>query len=112
MRIVPRPVFKPMHCAAIPHVGQTDEGVRWIDTGAELQGFDNHVYLSSKAIDEAAKLLSMPTQREFDVLADERDLLQAERDELAAENKRLRAYESAYLAAFAAEPSEPEPAAA
>ena len=64
MRLVDRPVFKPMRCAALPYVGQTHQHARWIDTGSELDGFDNHVYLSSLAVEEAAKLLGFPSRSE------------------------------------------------
>jgi hypothetical protein len=108
MRIVERPVFKPLHCAAVPHIGQTAD-VRWIDTGAELPGFDNHVYLSSKAVEEASRLLSMPTQREFDDMADELDAARSERDELRERVAALEKYEAAILSAVAAE-AEPQAA--
>jgi hypothetical protein len=73
MRIVDRPVTRPQHCAAIPHRGQTAEGERWIDTGSELPGFDNHVYLSETAVLEAARLLGHPSQKQLDDAIAERD---------------------------------------
>lgn len=98
MRIVERPVFKPLRCAAIPHIGQTDD-VRWVDTGAEMPGFDNHVYLSSSAVEAAARLLSMPTQREYDELSDELDNMREDNDALARRIDKLEKYEAAILAA-------------
>jgi hypothetical protein len=65
MRLVDRPVFKPMRCAALPYVGQTHGHTRWIDTGSELDGFDNHVYVSSVAVDEFNRLLGNPTRQAF-----------------------------------------------
>lgn len=59
MRRVDRPVFKPSHCAAIPYIGQTAEGERWVDTGVEMPGFDNHVYLSETGIREVAATLGL-----------------------------------------------------
>ncbi len=59
MQRVDRPVFKPSHCAAIPYIGQTAEGERWVDTGIEMPGFDNHVYLSETGIREAAQALGL-----------------------------------------------------
>lgn len=69
MRVVDRPVMKPMRCAAIPHRGQTAEGERWVDTGAEMAGFDNHIYLSETAVREAGRVLGLPTPQEYDELA-------------------------------------------
>lgn len=98
MRIVTRPVFKPLRCAAIPHIGQTDD-VRWVDTGSEMPGFDNHVYLSSSAVEEAARLLSMPTQREYDALSDELDAANEELADMQRRVERLEKYEAAILSA-------------
>ena len=53
-----------MHCAALPWVGQTHQ-VRWIDTGSELPGFDNHVYLSEPAVIEACRVFGMPSPEEY-----------------------------------------------
>lgn len=73
MRLVDRPYFRPQHCAAIPHRGQTatEAGERWVDTGAEMPGFDNHVYLSETAVVEAARLLGHPTPNEHRKLQEE-----------------------------------------
>lgn len=73
MRLVERPVTRPQHCAAIPHRGQTAVGERWIDTGSELPGFDNHVYLSETAVLEAARVLGHPSQKQLDAAVAERD---------------------------------------
>lgn len=54
-----------MHCAAIPFIGQSAPGVRWVDTGSELPGFDNHVYLSEPAVVEAGRVLGLPTHEEY-----------------------------------------------
>lgn len=59
MREVARPNIKPQHCAAIPHITSVTEGMRWVDTGAEMPGFDNHVYLSEQAIREAGQVLGL-----------------------------------------------------
>lgn len=66
MRLCDRPVIKPMHCAAIPFLGQTAENVAWIDTGSEMPGFDNHVYLSDVAIRQCMSLLKYPSVQEFE----------------------------------------------
>jgi hypothetical protein len=79
-KLVDRPQFRPNHCAAIPHRGQTAEGERWVDTQAEMPGFDNHVYLSETAVAEAARVLGFPTPAEHAKLAAE--LAQALQDNL------------------------------
>lgn len=68
MRVVDRPAIRPMHCAAIPFLGQAAENERWIDTGAEMPGFDNHVYLSATAVRQAMCLLGYPSPQEFDLM--------------------------------------------
>jgi hypothetical protein len=45
-------------------MGQTKD-TRWIDTGAEMAGFDNHIYISEVAVNEMARLLGCPTATEY-----------------------------------------------
>lgn len=66
MRLVARPYCRPMHCAAIPFIGQTAVDERWIDTGSEMPGFDNHVYLSATAVRQAMETLGYPSLAEFE----------------------------------------------
>ena len=66
MRRCERPVIRPMHCAAIPFLGQTAENVQWIDTGSEMPGFDNHVYLSDVAVRQCMSLFGFPSPVEFE----------------------------------------------
>lgn len=84
MRLVERPHARPHRCAANPSIGQTRRDVRWIDTGSEMDGFDNHVYLSEPSVRDAARLLGFPTPSDHFAL-------QEERDALAFENARLKA---------------------
>jgi hypothetical protein len=94
MREVDRPVKRPMHCAALPYVGQSNRGERWVDTGSELPGgFDNHVYLSGSAVRAAMDALGWPTPGEFREMRAERDLLAeqlAQAQEELAELRKLR----------------------
>jgi hypothetical protein len=55
-----------MHCAAIPFIGQCAESETWIDTGSEMPGFDNHVYLSATAVRQGMSLLGYPSPLEFE----------------------------------------------
>lgn len=95
MRLVERPHTKPMRCAAIPHIGQSRRDVRWIDTGSEMDGFDNHIYLCEPAVRDAAKLLGYPTPGEHAQLREERDALAFElakvRADLLDASETLRA---------------------
>lgn len=95
MRLVDRPAFKPHHCAAIPHRGQTAEGERWVDTGAEMAGFDNHIYLSATAVAEAARLLGYPTPKEHAALQAELAAALEEQLGLLDELAGLKRYEAA-----------------
>jgi hypothetical protein len=91
VRIVERPVKRPMHCAALPYVGQSNRTVRWVDTGSELPGgFDNHVYLSDAAIRAAMQALRYPLPGEFREVRADRDRLKVQLDEANAELEELR----------------------
>ena len=61
MRLVERPAFKPGICAATLKGPAGSPAERWIDTGLEMPGYDNHVYLCETAVREAARLLGFPT---------------------------------------------------
>ena len=94
MRIVERPHCRPMRCAALPHVGQMTR-TEWIDTGSELDGYDNHVYLSGVAVREAGALIGMVAggevrARDRRITDLEVQLEQAQRD-LTAAMERLAA---------------------
>lgn len=91
MREVERPVKRPMHCAAIPYIGQSNRGTRWVDTGSELPGgFDNHVYLSDAAVREAMSALGWPLPNEFRQVKAERDTEMSRNAQLEAEVTDLR----------------------
>lgn len=107
MRLVDRPYARPHHCAALPYIGQTHASTRWIDTGSELPGFDNHVYLSSLAVEEAARLLgwsspaeNLTLQRQVKAARDEAEGLHAE---LAEARRQLEAVHVLKQAGFQAE---------
>ena len=75
MRLVERPFAKPNRCAANPSIGQSRRDLRWIDTGSEMDGFDNHIYLSEPSVRDAAKLLGFPSPGEHAALIEQRDAL-------------------------------------
>ncbi len=112
MREVERPYTRPNACAAKPHIGQTAEGERWVDTTAEISGFDNHVYLCETSIREAAATLKLTfvDDDDFAAVVDELDAVTAERDELAAKNAELEHFKaSVYVAIGKPDPDKPEP---
>lgn len=57
MRLVDRPYARPMRCAAIPYIGQAYGEKVWFDTGSEMMGPDDHVYLSGTAVKECALMI-------------------------------------------------------
>lgn len=91
MRVVDKPAFRPQHCAAIPFIGPASHPEeRWVDTECELDGFDNHVYLSATAIHEAAVALGIPTSDDLAIVEAERDLALRELGEALEELAALR----------------------
>lgn len=73
-----------MHCAALPYLGQTAGG-RWVDTGSEMPGFDNHVYLHESSVYEAARLLGYPDRGEYIAVKQRADEAEARVAEVEAE---------------------------
>lgn len=96
MRLVDRPFCRPMRCAATPFLGQTSPG-RWVDTGSELPGFDNHVYLHEQSVYAAARLLGFPERSDYREACDARDAAVARVAELEAElAEKSRALEAVH----------------
>lgn len=84
MRWVERAVTKPSRCAVIPFIGQGHED-GYIDTGSELDGFDNHVYVSVVAVREMARLINWVAPEEIEVRDTHITELEARVAELEAE---------------------------
>lgn len=96
MRLVDRPVKRPMRCAAIPFIGQSHQQVRWVDTGCEMEGgFDNHVYLSDAAVRAAMDCLHWPAPERFRELQATLDALNEENRALYEEIGKLRRFREA-----------------
>lgn len=91
MRLVDWPITKPNRCALVPFVGQTTP-TRWVDTGSEMQGPDDHIYASEIGVIEAAKVLGIWTPP-GEHRAALREVVRLERElaEAVAENRRLTA---------------------
>src|SRR5690349_20195855 len=74
MRFVERAEIRPHHCAVFPQLGASQrEG--FIDTGAEMPGFDNHVYVGVPALREMCKFMGWPTPESHAELVEQRDNL-------------------------------------
>lgn len=59
MRWVPTAAAEPHRCAVIPFVGANDpQG--FLDTGNVMRGFDQHVYVSVKAVVHMAQAIGLP----------------------------------------------------
>ena len=69
MRWVESATIRPHRCAVIPFVGSDESG--FIDTGSEMEGFDNHVYVSVTAVKEMARLIGLPSKADYNQLAAE-----------------------------------------
>jgi hypothetical protein len=102
VRIVALPFARPMRCAAIPYIGQSAKGEIWFDTGSELMGPDDHVYLSGTAVKECARMIGWvppsdvrTLQAEVRHLNDELAALVAHRDDLERKLAAIDVIESA-----------------
>jgi hypothetical protein len=75
----------------LPQIGASNQRVRWIDTGSEMPGFDNHVYVCDVAVLEMARLLGLPERSEYRQAVTDRDRLAAELERTVAERDDLQA---------------------
>jgi hypothetical protein len=83
VRLVDRPVLRPSHCAVFPFRAEDPDG--FVDTGSELPGFDNRVYVSAAAVREMAKLLGFPSPEEHSRVLGELERLRGEVERLEGE---------------------------
>lgn len=95
MRWVEHAPIRPQRCAVLPYIGSSNSQKGFIDTGAELPGFDNHVYISVIAVEQMAAMVGWhpastlhAVQADRDKLAEKVAGLEAD---LAAASERLRA---------------------
>jgi hypothetical protein len=95
MRIVALPFARPMRCAAIPYIGQSAQGEIWFDTGSEMMGPDDHVYLSGTAVKECARMIGWVPQSDIRAVRAELDATRAQlveaRQELAGLQRQFDA---------------------
>lgn len=94
MRFVERAITRPSRCAVLPYVG-ANHPRGFIDTGSELAGFDNHVYVSVVAAEEMARMVGFVPGHRLKEIEAERDaalleLAQA-REDLAVAERHLEA---------------------
>jgi hypothetical protein len=57
VRWVESAAVRPGRCAVLPYIGSTNSQYGFIDTGAEMPGFDNHVYVSVLAVEQMAQMI-------------------------------------------------------
>lgn len=92
--LVQRAISRPNHCAVLPSLGQS-HARGYFDTGVDLQGFDNRVYVSVEAVEVMARTLGWVgpedlADRDREVAALERELMDL-REQLAEADKELGA---------------------
>lgn len=88
MRWVATPAMRPHHCAAVPFIARDAEG--FIDTGSEMPGYDNHVYVSVKAVREMARMVGMVSGGEYQSALERVATLESQLKDAAEENDALR----------------------
>lgn len=59
--------IRPHHCAAVPYIGNSNSTKGFIDTGSELPGFDNRVYLSVEYIEDCARQMGFVEKARADI---------------------------------------------
>ena len=86
MRFVERADIRPHRCAVVPTIaGDHPDG--YFDTGSEMPGFDNHIYVSVVAVREMARKLNWVSPETYQEALDQIDALERE---LAQANAELR----------------------
>lgn len=89
MKWVESAVVKPHRCAVIPFIGTHDD-LGFIDTGSEMDGFDNHVYVSVRAVHEMARLLGLPSRDEYNQLVLEANQTARQLEQTTADLREAR----------------------
>jgi hypothetical protein len=83
MRWVESATIRPHRCAVIPFVGSDESG--FIDTGSEMEGFDNHVYVSVTAVKEMARMIGLPSKAEYNQIVAEANNVARQLEDMAAD---------------------------
>lgn len=89
MRLVETAVIRPNRCAVIPFIASNDEE-GFIDTGSEMNGYDQHIYVSVKAVKEMARLIGWQSPGDFNRMVTEANKNARRVEELAAERDALQ----------------------
>lgn len=82
--LVPRAQARPNHCAVFPSLGQAHRD-GYFDTGVDLQGFDNRVYVSVEAVRVMARKLDWKGPEDFAEVEREREQLERELEDVRAQ---------------------------
>jgi hypothetical protein len=88
LRIVEKAEKQPARCAAIPFLGNQYTG-GFVDTGQDMPGFDQHVYLSRDAVEQANRLFGGLSRDEAVALHAKVASLEREIERLEEDNKGL-----------------------
>lgn len=89
MRWVQQAAIRPHRCAVLPFVGNSNTSRGFIDTGSELDGWDNHVYISVDAVEEMARLLGWVPPHVLKAMEAKADSTQADLTDAISEIKEL-----------------------
>lgn len=105
MRWVQHAVSRPMRCAVVPFIGNSNAKKGFIDTGQDLHGWDPHVYVSVEAVEEMARFIGwQPAHVQQGIKAQlaERDAeLESLRAQVSELNEQLGAVQVLKNAGFA-----------
>ena len=89
MRFVETAVIRPNRCAVIPFIASNDdEG--FIDTGSEMDGFEQHVYVSVKAVKEMARMIGWVGPGDYNRIVSEANKLARTIEDLTVERDELQ----------------------
>lgn len=106
MRFVEKATIRPQHCAVFPSLGASHRR-GYFDTGVDLPGFDNRVYVSVEAVEQMAQKLGWyppGQQRAYDEKLAEAEREIAElREELSKADEKLNAVHVLKQAGFVSE---------
>jgi sRNA-binding carbon storage regulator CsrA len=88
VRFVERAEIRPSRCAVFPHIGGNHRS-GYFDSGSEMPGFDNHVYVSVVAAEAMALKLGWSSPEDVKTMRNEYETLERECERLREENADL-----------------------
>jgi hypothetical protein len=88
VRFVERAEIRPSRCAVFPQIGG-NHPKGFFDTGSEMPGFDNHVYVSIEAVEQMALKRGWSSPEDVKAMRTEFETLERECERLREENADL-----------------------